>query len=99
MNTQIQAIHFKADRKLKDYINTKLEKLETFSDEIIDTQVFLKVENTSAKANKIIEIKVNAKHNTFMQKETSISFEAATDIAVEALKVQVKRSKGKAVVY
>lgn len=97
MNTQIQAIHFKADQKLKDYINIKLEKLETFYDDIIDVQVFLKIENTSVKENKVIEIKVNAKHNTFMQKETSISFEAATDIAVEALKVQVKRYKGKVV--
>lgn len=97
MNTQIQAIHFKADQKLKDYINIKLEKLETFYDDIIDAQVFLKIENTSVKENKVIEIKINAKHNTFMQKETSISFEAATDIAVEALKVQVKRYKGKVV--
>lgn len=97
MNTQIQSIHFKADQKLKNYINIKLEKLETFYDDIIDAQVFLKIENTSVKENKVIEIKINAKHNTFMQKETSISFESATDIAVEALKVQVKRYKGKAV--
>ena len=60
MNTQIQAIHFKADQKLKDYIIKKLEKLETFYDGIIDAQVFLKVENTSVKENKTIEIKVNA---------------------------------------
>lgn len=97
MNIQIQAIHFKADQKLKDYINSKLNKLDTFYDDIIDAQVFLKLENTSGKENKIIEIKVNAKHNTFIQKETSISFEAAADIAVDALAVQVKRYKGKVV--
>jgi putative sigma-54 modulation protein len=96
MNTQIQAIHFKADQKLKDYIMNKLEKLETFYDDIIDAQVFLKLENSSVKENKVIEIKLNAKHNTFIQKETSLSFEAATDIAVDALAVQVKRYKGKA---
>lgn len=96
MNTQIQAIHFKADQKLKDYIMNKLEKLETFYDDIIDAQVFLKLENSSFKENKVIEIKLNAKHNTFIQKETSLSFEAATDIAVDALAVQVKRYKGKA---
>ncbi|MDG2455100.1 MAG: HPF/RaiA family ribosome-associated protein [Bacteroidia bacterium] len=96
MNTQIQAIHFKADQKLKDYIATKLEKLETFYEDVVDAQVFLKLENTSAKENKIIEIKLNAKHNTFIQKEIALSFEAATDIAVDALAVQVKRFKGKA---
>ncbi|MBT6235371.1 MAG: ribosome-associated translation inhibitor RaiA [Bacteroidetes bacterium] len=95
MNTEIQAIHFKADQKLKDFVDIKLQKLETFYEDIIDAQVFLKIENTSVKENKIVEIKLNAKHNTFIQKETSITFEAATDIALEALKVQLKRHKGK----
>ena len=95
MNTQIQSIHFKADQKLKDYITKKIEKLNTFYDGIIDTQVFLKVENTSVKENKIVEIKVNAKNNSFIQTELAQSFEAATDMAVESLKNQVKRYKGK----
>ena len=99
MNTQIQAIHFKADQKLKDYINTKVDKLNTFYDGIIDAQIFLKVQNTSVKENKTVEIKVNAKHNRFIQTETAQSFEAAADIAVEALKVQVKRYKGKVEVH
>jgi ribosome-associated translation inhibitor RaiA len=43
----------------------------------------------------VIEIKVNAKHNSFIQTETAQTFEAAADIAIEALKVQVKRYKGK----
>jgi putative sigma-54 modulation protein len=95
MNTQIQSIHFKADQKLKDYIHIKIEKLNTFYDGIIDAQVFLKVENTSVKENKVVEIKVNAKQNSFIQTETAQTFEAAADIAIEALKVQVKRYKGK----
>ena len=95
MNTQIQSIHFKADQKLKDYIDTKLDKLNTFYDGIIDAQVFLKVRNTSVKENKEIEIKVNAKSNSFIQTEVAQSFEAATDLAVESLKKQVKRYKGK----
>jgi putative sigma-54 modulation protein len=97
MNTQIQAIHFKADQKLIGYIEQKLEKLETFYDGIIDTQVFLKVENTSAKENKTVEIKVNAKHNSFIQKETCFTFEAGTDLAVESLKKALKRYKGRLV--
>jgi putative sigma-54 modulation protein len=99
MNTQIQAIHFKADQKLIDYVKIKIDKLNTFYDGIIDAQVFLKVENTTVKENKTIEIKVNAKLNSFIQKETAQSFEAAADVAVEALKVQVKRYKGKAEVH
>ncbi|MFY0644534.1 MAG: ribosome-associated translation inhibitor RaiA [Bacteroidia bacterium] len=95
MKTDIQAIHFKADAKLKDYINRKIDKLSTFYDGIVDSQVFLKVHNISEKENKEVEIKVNAKHFSFIKKEVGRSFEAATDLAVEALKRQVKKFKQK----
>ena len=95
MNTQIQAIHFKADKKLIDFIENKITKLETFHDGIIDAQVFLKVENTQIKENKTIEIKINIKQTSFIQTETSLTFEAATDLAIESLKKQIKRYKGK----
>ena len=72
MNTQIQAIHFKADKKLIDFIENKITKLETFHDGIIDAQVFLKVENTQIKENKTIEIKINIKQTSFIQTETSL---------------------------
>lgn len=95
MKTDIQSIHFKADDKLKVYISKKVDKLSTFYDGIVDTQVFLKVHNVSEKENKEVEIKVNARNNSFIKKEIAVSFEAATDLAVEALKRQVKRFKQK----
>jgi putative sigma-54 modulation protein len=99
MNTQIQAIHFKADKKLIEFIEKKLSKLETFHDGIIDAQVFLKLENTNVKENKTVEIKVNVSQTSFIQTETSISYEAATDLAVDSLKTQIKRHKGKVVTH
>jgi putative sigma-54 modulation protein len=99
MNTQIQAIHFKADKKLIEFIEKKLSKLETFHDGIIDAQVFLKLENTNVKENKTVEIKVNVRQTSFIQTETSISYEAATDLAVDSLKTQIKRQKGKVVTH
>ncbi len=95
MNTQIQSIHFKADKKLIDFIERKLSKLETFHDGIIDAQVFLKLENTNVKENKTVEIKINIRQTSLIQTETSISYEAATDLAVDSLKTQIKRHKGK----
>ena len=99
MNTQIQAIHFKADKKLIEFIEKKLSKLETFHDGIIDAQVLLKLENTNVKENKTVEIKVNVRQTSFIQTETSISYEAATDLAVDSLKTQIKRHKGKVVTH
>ena len=97
MNTQIQAIHFKADKKLIDFIERKLNKLETFHDGIIDAQVFLKLENTSMKENKTVEIKINVRQTSLIQTETSVSYESAIDMAVDSLKTQLKRHKGKVV--
>lgn len=99
MNTQIQSIHFKADKKLIDFIERKLSKLETFHDGIIDAQVFLKLENTNVKKNKKVEIKINIRQTSFIQTETSISYEAATDLAVDSLKTQIKRHKGRVETY
>ena len=36
MKVEIQAVHFNADQKLKDFIEKKAEKLSTFHDRIID---------------------------------------------------------------
>ena len=44
MKIQIQSLHFDADQSLKDFINKKLVKLETFYDRIIDSDVILSLE-------------------------------------------------------
>ena len=93
MRVEIQSIHFKADQKLVEYIEKKLSKLEQFSDAIVDSQVFLKVENNRQKENKTVEIKVNVQNQSLFKTQTSRSFEAATDHAIEALKVQIKKYK------
>jgi putative sigma-54 modulation protein len=49
------------------------------------------------KENKTVEIKINVRQTSFIQTETSISYEAATDMAVDSLKTQIKRHKGKVV--
>ena len=93
MQIKIQSIHFKADQKLVDYIEKKLSKLEQFSDAIVDAQVFLRLENNRLKDNKTVEIKVNVHNQSIFKTQTSRSFESATDLALEALKVQIKKYK------
>ena len=61
--------------------------------------MFLKLENTNVKENKTVEIKVNVRQTSFIQTKTSISYEAATDLAVDSLKTQIKRHKGKVVTH
>lgn len=95
MRLQMQSIHFDADQKLLDFIQRKADKLETFYGRIVDGEVFLRLDKNDQKENKIIEIKVNVPGNQFFSKEQSSSFEEATDLAVEALRRQLKKYKDK----
>ena len=97
MKLQMHSIHFDADHKLVDFIQKRTEKLETFYDRIIDGEVFLRLDNSDNKENKVIEIKLNIPGNQLFAKEQSKSFEAATDVAVEALRRQLRKVKDKQV--
>ena len=96
MKLQIHSIHFDADVKLLDYIEKKTNKLHTYYDRITDGEVFLKLDKGEALDNKIVEIKLNVPGGEVFVKEKSRSFEAATDIGVEALEKQLKKLKEKA---
>jgi len=61
----------------------------------MDGEVFLRLNNNKDKENKVIEIKLNIPGTQLFAKEQSKSFEAATDMAVEALKKQLKKFKEK----
>ena len=77
MNVNIQSVHFTADSKLIEYVNRKLEKLNTFSDRIIQVQVFLKLDNVvHVIKDKIAEIRVHVPRHNFFVKSTSKSFES-----------------------
>ena len=52
MKVLTQDIHFKADAKLLEFIQKKLDKLELFYDRVIDAEVYLHLLNTPDKENK-----------------------------------------------
>lgn len=97
MKLQMHSIHFDADRKLLDAVQQKLNKLDHFYDRITGGEVFLKVvKGASSKVHdKLIEIKINLPGNTLFVKELGQTFEEALDLALEALKVQLKKFKEK----
>ena len=47
MKVNLQAVNFNVDRKLVDFVQEKLDKLEKYYDKIISADVFLRLENTS----------------------------------------------------
>ena len=58
MKLQVHSIHFDADIKLIDFIQRKLDKLETFYDRLVDGEVFLRL-NNEGRENKTVEIKAS----------------------------------------
>lgn len=95
MKLQMSSLKFDADVKLLDFIQKKTDKLETFYDRIIDGEVNLSIDKKDDHSNKVVEIKINVPGSTLFAKEHSKSFESATDQAVEALRRQLKKHKGK----
>jgi putative sigma-54 modulation protein len=95
METQIHSIHFDADKKLIDFINEKVSKLELFHDNIIASEIYLKIDKSQDKENKNVEIKLLVPGKTLIAKKQCKSFEEATDEAVDALRKQLAKSKDK----
>ncbi|MDB4921068.1 ribosome-associated translation inhibitor RaiA [Mucilaginibacter sp.] len=95
MKLTVQSIHFTADRKLLDFIQKKADKLDTFYDQIISGEVYLKLENVEDEANKITEIKILLPGNRIFAKEQCKSFEEATDLVIESLRKQIEKHKQK----
>lgn len=90
-----QAVNFNADAKLLEFIEKKLNKLDQYFDNIIMADVFLKVENTSEKENKIAEIRLEIPGNDLIAKKKAKSFEEAIDEVHDSLRRQLMKKKEK----
>jgi len=95
MTIKIQSVHFDADKKLLGFVNQKVEKLNTFYDGIINSEIILRLDKSNSASNKIAEIKMHGKGHEFFAKKQCASFEEATDQACEALRSQVTKHKEK----
>ncbi|AII52495.1 MULTISPECIES: ribosome hibernation-promoting factor, HPF/YfiA family [Hymenobacter] len=95
MKVQMHSVHFDADQKLLDFIQKRLDKLETFYDRVTEGEVILKLNNKDGIANKTVEIKLLVPGATLFSQEDAPSFEAAADAASESLKRQITKHKEK----
>lgn len=99
MKVNAQSVNFDADRKLMDFIQNRMDKLDLFYDKVISADVYLKVENTSEKENKIVEIKVHVPKDKFIVKKQCKSFEEAVDSACSSLERKLVKRKQKQRAY
>ena len=95
MKVFTQSVNFNADTQLVEFVEAKVSALTKFHDKIVDAEVFLKVQKTSDKENKITEIKINIPGSELIVKRETKTFEEGVNAAVDSLKRQLKRSKEK----
>jgi putative sigma-54 modulation protein len=95
MDIQVHSVHFTADKKLVDFVNEKVGKLELFFDNIIASEVYLRLDKSQDGENKIAEVKILIPGKELFAKKQCKSFEEAADLAVEALRKQVHKHKEK----
>lgn len=95
MQVNINSVHFKADKKLLVFIEQKIEKLALFYDEIIGSEVTLRLGNQADRENKVAEVRINIKGTDLYAKKQCNTFEEAVDQATDALKKQLTKHKDK----
>lgn len=95
MKVHTESVQFKADRKLLDFIEQRLGKMQQFFDRIIDAQVVLKLENSGQVRDKIAEVRLHVPGDTLVAKARKKTFEASVDRAAVALRRQLKRYKAR----
>ena len=93
MRVYTESVQFKADQKLIDYIEKRVNKMDQFFDRIIEARVTLKLENSGQIKDKIAEVRLSVPGDQLIAKEASKTFEASVDNATSALKRQLIRYK------
>ncbi|RED48274.1 ribosome hibernation-promoting factor, HPF/YfiA family [Seonamhaeicola aphaedonensis] len=95
MKVNTQSVNFSADKKLLDFIQKRMDKLDLFYDKVIKSDVYLKVENTSDKENKIFEARLSVPGDSLVVKKQCKTFEEGVDMATSSLERQLKKRKEK----
>ena len=95
MNVQVQSVKFDADKKLIEFVENKMSKLERFADRATGAEVILKLDKDFEKGNKVATITLHMPGEDMVAEHRARAFEEAIDEAIDALKRQIEKFKEK----
>ncbi len=95
MKIHTESVQFKADQKLHEFIEKKMEKLTAHYDRIINAEVKLRLENSGQVKDKVAEIQLHVPGQSLFAKETTKAFESSVDGAIDNLRRQLSKYKEK----
>jgi putative sigma-54 modulation protein len=93
MDIRIESVKFDADKKLLDFINEKVGKLERFFDAIIGVEVTLSL--VPGHDNKKATIRIKIPGSDLIAERNCTTFEEAILTGVDVLKENLKKNKEK----
>jgi putative sigma-54 modulation protein len=94
MKVNVHAVNFTVDGKLVGFVQERMDRLEKYYDKVVSSDVFLKVEKTSEKENKVAEIKILVPGDEFIVKKQCKTFEEAVEQSIESLeRLLIKRKE------
>jgi putative sigma-54 modulation protein len=88
-------VRFDADKKLIDFVHQKTNKLTQYGENIVNAEVYLRLDKDEEKENKIAEIRLDLSGKPLFAKKQKSTFEEAVDEAIDALKKQITKHKQK----
>lgn len=95
METIINAVKFKADEKLVNYISKKTEKISTLLPRAVSVEVSLKVDKEHEINNKIASVRIAIPGNDLFSEKQRDTFEDALDDCMDAIKKMIEKIKDK----
>lgn len=95
MNVHIQSVKFDADSKLIEFVEAKMAKLDRFADRSTGADVILKLDKDHDKGNKVATITLHMPGEDLVAEHQAKTFEESVDEAIDALKRQLEKFKGK----
>lgn len=93
MNIVVNAVKFKADPKLENYVTEKVGKMERLVDNATKCEVTLKVDKPESDNNKIAEISLTLPGQTLFNSKQADTFEEAVSECVDTMRVQIDKYK------
>ena len=95
MKVNIQSVKFDADKRLIEFVENKMDKLDRFAERATGADVILKLDKDHEKGNKVATITIHIPGDDLVAEAQAKSFEEAIDSAIDALKRQIEKAKAK----
>ena len=93
MNVNIQTVKFDADKRLVEFVEHKLGKMDRFAERSTGADVVLKLDKDFDKGNKVATITLHMPGSDLISEQSAKTFEEAIDLAIDALKRQNEKLK------